>query len=238
MFVSFLVLAFGASGALPPPHRAQPRAPLASYVSQEDYPASAQSRGEQGRVTFGLDIGPDGRVTACNILGSSGSSALDNATCRIMRSRARFTPARDAGGDPVADAGRGSLSWSLSVSAAAVPVYVPAASVTPAPPSPAVIGTMVKPARARINLARYVGNDDYPASALAAGEQGTVRFRLGVGANGRVTACEILRSSGSAALDDATCRIMRSRARFTPARSSNGFPMASTVESEIGWFHR
>jgi len=240
MFVSLSMLALAQSGALPPPpQRAVPRAPLASYVSQDDYPASAQSRGEQGRVTFELGIGPDGRVAGCTILASSGSSALDNATCRIMRSRARFTPARDAAGHPVADAGRGSLSWSLAITTAPAVVYAPTAGVAaPAAPSPAEIGTMVEPARARANLASYVSHDDYPASALAAGEQGRVGFRLAVGADGRVAACEILRSSGSTALDSATCRIMRSRARFTPARSSNGFPMASTVESEIGWFHR
>jgi TonB family protein len=238
MFVSFLVLAFGASAALPPPHRAQPRAPLASYVSQDDYPASAQSRGEQGRVTFGLDIGPDGRVTACNILGSSGSSALDNATCRIMRSRARFTPARDGDGRPVADAGRGSLSWSLAIRAVPEPVYIPAPAATAPAPSPAAIGIMVEPPRARASLTSYVSNDDYPASALARGEQGKVRFQLTVGVDGRVTNCRITGPSGSAALDNATCRIMRSRARFTPARSSTGQPLQAVIEDEIDWHRR
>ncbi len=243
MFVSLSMLAFAQSSALPPPpQRAVPRAPLASYVSRDDYPASAMSRGEQGTVRFGLDSGPDGRVTGCTIVISSGSSALDNVTCRIMRSRARFTPARDARGQAVGDAGRGSLAWFLPISAAPDQAYVPTpslpAATAPASPSTDFMGTLVEPPRARANLASYVRAGDYPPSALHRGEVGVVRVRLAVGADGRVANCEILRSSGSAALDNATCRIMRSRARFTPARSSTGQPMPATIEHELGWHLR
>ena len=94
---------------------------------------------------------------------------------------------------------------------------------------------LIEPARARANLASYVAIDDYPVSALQAGEQGTVRFRLNVGSDGRVTGCQVTGSSGSAALDETTCRIMRSRARFTPARDRNGHPAADVVNSSITW---
>ena len=100
---------------------------------------------------------------------------------------------------------------------------------TPAVPDPA------EPARARANLASYVTDWDYPASALRAREEGTVRFRLEVGANGRVTGCTITGSSGSAALDLTTCRLMKSRGRFTPARDSNGSPAPDTVAGAVGW---
>jgi hypothetical protein len=33
-------------------------------------------------------------VSRCNVVSSSGSSSLDNATCSILAKRARFTPAR------------------------------------------------------------------------------------------------------------------------------------------------
>jgi protein TonB len=42
-------------------------------------------------------------------------------------------------------------------------------------------------------------------------------------------------SSGSRSLDNATCRILRSRARFTPAKGSNGQPMADTYSQRITW---
>jgi TonB family protein len=73
--------------------------------------------------------------------------------------------------------------------------------------------------------------DDYPASAQANGEEGTVQAKLTVSTSGRVSACEIVRSSGHKSLDDATCSVLQRRARFTPARAADGRPIASTVVS-------
>jgi protein TonB len=80
-----------------------------------------------------------------------------------------------------------------------------------------------------------ISNDDYPASALRAEEEGTTGFRLSIGANGRVTNCQITSSSGSSALDSATCRLLTSRARFTPARDSTGSPTTDTHTARIVW---
>jgi protein TonB len=99
------------------------------------------------------------------------------------------------------------------------------------PPEP----RKVEPAHARANLASYVSDADYPSTAIRNEEQGTTRFRLTVGADGRVTDCAVTGSSGSAALDATTCRLMRSRARFTPARDSDGRPTGDTVANAIRW---
>jgi protein TonB len=101
----------------------------------------------------------------------------------------------------------------------------------PPPPPPA----KVEPAKARANLASYVSDADYPPSAIRAEEQGTTGFRLEVGADGRVSACTVTSSSGSSALDAATCRIMKSRARFTPARDNTGAATRDSVSSRIRW---
>lgn len=93
----------------------EPKANLASLFSNEDYPASAQRAGEQGKVGFTLTIGTDGRVTGCRVTSSSGSSSLDSTTCRLLQRRARFTPARDARGNPVAADHSGSINWRLPV---------------------------------------------------------------------------------------------------------------------------
>jgi protein TonB len=93
----------------------------------------------------------------------------------------------------------------------------------------------VEPARARANLASYVSDADYPPSAIRAEEQGTTGFRLEIGPNGRVTECTVTSSSGSSALDQATCRLMRSRAKFTPARDSSGNPTGDTTSARITW---
>jgi protein TonB len=93
----------------------------------------------------------------------------------------------------------------------------------------------VEPARARANLASYVSDEDYPTSAVRSEEQGTTRFRLAVGPDGRVADCTVTGSSGSSALDSATCRLMKSRARFTPARDSDGKATSDSVASTIRW---
>lgn len=90
-------------------------------------------------------------------------------------------------------------------------------------------------ARSRANLPSLFSDEDYPASALRNSEEGTVGFRLDVGANGRVTNCTIIKSSSSAALDAATCRLLRSRARFTPAVDAQGQPTSSEVTDTKTW---
>jgi protein TonB len=100
----------------PPEAKQQParaKGNLGAYVSDADYPSDAIRREEQGATRFRLAVGPDGRVTGCTVTGSSGSAALDLATCRLMRSRARFAPARDSGGNAVADAVTSTIVWRL-----------------------------------------------------------------------------------------------------------------------------
>jgi protein TonB len=105
---------------------------------------------------------------------------------------------------------------------------------SPPPPPPPPTRTF-EPARAHANLSAYVSNADYPDAALRNEEQGTTRFRLQVGPDGKVTDCTVTGSSGSSALDAATCRLMKVRARFSPARDSNGNPATDSVASAIRW---
>src|SRR5215218_8767555 len=90
-----------------------------------------------------------------------------------------------------------------------------------------------RPARAKVNLASLFGDQDYPAEAVAAREQGSVGFALDVGPNGRVSDCTVTSSSGSAALDGTTCRLMISRARFTPATDARGATVPDYVRGRI-----
>jgi protein TonB len=106
---------------------------------------------------------------------------------------------------------------------------------TPAPPPPPPPPVSVEPARAKANLASYVSDADYPSEAIRREEQGTTRFRLAVGPDGRVQDCRITASSGSTALDSATCRLMKSRARFTPAHDTSGNAVVDTVSNAITW---
>ena len=91
----------------PPPHKVvsaqSAKGDLRSLFSADDYPAAAQSAGAEGTAQAQLTIGPDGRVVGCNLVRSTGNSALDSATCNILRRRAKFTPARDNTGQPTTD---------------------------------------------------------------------------------------------------------------------------------------
>ena len=73
---------------------------------------------------------------------------------------------------------------------------------------------------------------DYPRAA--AGAQGVVQTQLTVGASGVVTGCRVTRSSGNAVLDATTCRLIRERFRFTPARDAQG----NAVPDVHGWQQR
>jgi periplasmic protein TonB len=85
-----------------------------SFDNDRDYPPAALRREEQGTVRVGFTIGTDGRVTSCNVLQSSGSSALDSTTCRIILSRFRYEPARDSFGNPVVETRTQPVTWRIS----------------------------------------------------------------------------------------------------------------------------
>jgi TonB family protein len=191
---------------------------LASYFSSDDYPAAARRGGEQGSVFFRIDIAPSGRVSDCTVTASSGSAALDNAACRILRSRVRATPARDSRGNAVADTLSSSVHFSLEdLWPGGVDLPVPATRAVPRAP-----------------LAAIISARDYPRGARAAGVEGIAYVRLVVGMDGRVRACAIAQTSGSAALDTSTCRLLTSRARYTPARAG-GAPACDVAEGAIVW---
>lgn len=110
----------------------------------------------------------------------------------------------------------------------------PRAATPPPPPGPPIlIGS--RPARPTLALPNLFSIFDYPAAAIRAGEQGTVGFRVEVSEAGRVTACTITASSGSAILDATTCRLLTLRARISPARDSRGAPIADSFSSRIVW---
>ena len=48
-----------------------------------------------------LNVGANGRVTSCSVTRSSGNSALDETTCRLIQQRFRFDPATDSQGRPI-----------------------------------------------------------------------------------------------------------------------------------------
>jgi protein TonB len=123
-----------------------------------------------------------------------------------------------------------------TVTAVAPPVIPPVVQAPPPPPPPPPPRKTVSAQSAKGDLRTLFSADDYPASAQAAGAEGTVRATLSIGPTGQVVSCNITQSSGNSALDSTTCNILRRRAKFTPARDSNGQPTTDTVETPpIRW---
>lgn len=121
------------------------------------------------------------------------------------------------------------------VSIAPPAVYPPPVRPVPSPPAPPAPPPKKARARPLAPLGSLIGKGDYPKSAFRANEQGTVGFRLGIGSEGEVESCVVTLSSGSAALDMATCRIMRLRATFAPARDHLDRPTSDRIAGRIAW---
>ena len=86
-----------------------------------------------------------------------------------------------------------------------------------------------KPVQGSANVPSLFSYDDYPEEAVRNRWQGDVVVGVTVSAEGRPTACDIVRSSGHKVLDDATCRIVMRRARFKPATDASGRPVVDHV---------
>lgn len=94
---------------------------------------------------------------------------------------------------------------------------------------------LAKPATAVRKLEGVFSGNDYPLEAVRDDASGRARVRLLVDKTGRTTDCTILASSGHGSLDAATCRILRSRARFHPAKDIDGKPVRGAAVTSIEW---
>ena len=119
-----------------------------------------------------------------------------------------------------------------------IPPPRPPAVIIP-PPAPAAPPPPPPPKRAnpvpKGSPGRWVSNDDYPSRAIREEAQGTTRFTLTVGPDGRVSDCAVTGSSGNSSLDDTACRLLKQRARFDPKLDSNGNPTTGTWSNSFRW---
>jgi protein TonB len=118
-----------------------------------------------------------------------------------------------------------------------IPDPIPTSGPLPRPtPSPAhTVAIEPKPAVSKNDVHTWVTADDYPARDLREANEGTTIFRVVVSTEGRVTACEIVRSSGHAGLDAAACQAVTRRARFEPASDENGDKAVGSYSSSVLW---
>lgn len=78
--------------------RAKPIPPV-DWVTARDFPSEAP--GTNLNVYVRLDVDTAGKVSACTIVKSSGSSFHDQKTCDLVKARGRYEVARTADGKAI-----------------------------------------------------------------------------------------------------------------------------------------
>jgi TonB family protein len=91
------------------------------------------------------------------------------------------------------------------------------------------------PRRPSANLASLFRPEDYPHDAAVRERQGRVGLVVLVDEAGQVADCTVIATSGVAALDAQSCAVMKARARYEPARDSDGRPAKDAVIARISW---
>lgn len=163
--------------------QAKPRTTV-PWITNDDYPAADARQHHEGTVGFALQIDASGRATRCDVTASSGYPGLDNGACVLLLRRARFDPARDAGGKAVASTFPGRFTWRLGKGAPARN-GVDGSAGSEAPPAP--------------------GGLDIAVAALPTTYKQPVKAKLRFGEDRRVNECSIEESSGNSAIDQVAC---------------------------------
>lgn len=227
MFLAFIA---AVAAPLPPPmapFEASPAKAIApgSWFSPDDYPVDARKAGKEGTVRFEVNVDASGKPTACRIVSTSGSTSLDEATCRSVIAKGQFTPAT-LQGKPVASTYTSNTTWKLE---GPVPASVAASSR-----SVSIVSMTIPGKPTPIDELSWFKVNDYPADAQKAGKEGVVIFEVTVGADGKPSACRIARSSGTPSLDETTCRVVMERAHFKPAMV-NGKAVTGVYTKPTSW---
>jgi protein TonB len=98
-----------------PPPPGTPPSPSEHYVfSGYDYPPEAVRNHWEGTVRVDILVGVDGRPKSCSIIKSSGHKLLDDTTCSLIMTRAKFDLDRDKAGNAIESHFRPpSVKWRL-----------------------------------------------------------------------------------------------------------------------------
>lgn len=101
----------------PPPPKgptkaASPKGQPGNWANSNDYPSRALREEKEGVTRFRVSVSADGRVTSCDVTGSSGSPELDSTTCSLITRRGRFNPAMEDG-SPTSGSWSSSVRWQI-----------------------------------------------------------------------------------------------------------------------------
>jgi len=93
--------------------------------------------------------------------------------------------------------------------------------------------TLSKQAKPLQSPGKWIVSSDYPSNMLSAGQPALVNFRLNIGLDGAPTACHIQATTRPKEFDDAVCKSVMRRARFSPAFDAQGQPLASYYQNNV-----
>lgn len=83
------------------------------WVNAADYPLGMLARRKEAIVHFRLSVDGDGDSTACHIQQSTRPKAFDDVVCKSLMKRAKFLPALDEAGKPIASYYRNTVRFMI-----------------------------------------------------------------------------------------------------------------------------
>jgi hypothetical protein len=92
-----------------------------------------------------------------------------------------------------------------------------------------------RPAAPKRRLAAYFEPGDYPDQSLWQEATGSSLVMMMIDETGALRDCLVEQTSGVAALDAMTCKILQDRAQFRPALDAAGKPVKSVLSQSVTW---
>jgi TonB family protein len=218
MMIAFLLTAVMANTGQSTP--AQPLGNPGLWVGTTDYPAAALRQMQQGTTSIRLTIDALGRVSACDIVESSGFEQLDQQACTLASRRARFSPAKDAAGNAVSGSYQNRVAWRIPQDSGAGRINV----LNALPTGPR--GNWLD-----LHSGKVADTDPLRTEMIASPAIG---FTLDIGVDGAVGNCTVTDANISAPVADATCRQLKS-VKMIPARDIDDQPTMSRYKGDFRW---
>jgi len=85
------------------------------FFKPRDFPTDALLNRREGLTSLRFRVDEQGRASDCVVRRSSGTPSLDAKACEIITQRARFTPARDTSGRPMAAVTTFRVAWRIQI---------------------------------------------------------------------------------------------------------------------------
>lgn len=191
-----------------------------SWVTPADYPPRAMREKREGTTGFILDIGADGLPTGCKVSVSSGHNDLDEQTCLSVQRRAKFTPATDHNGRPVAGSYNKRIRWQIPEKVNLPTIGLGTGLPTgPRGPLTELLGGTVAP------------DDPFRAMLIASPP---VSYILEIGKDGIALDCRVVSAATTPKVAQRTCEKLR-LVKFAPARDIDDQPTLSRFRGIFLW---